>query len=145
MSNYGDDLILLSPSGLQNEINNLSKYCTKWHLQVNIKKTKVINFSGNGHSCKHTFLNDLPIENTQKYRYLGVEFHTSGSFNSSKSNLASIAKKAVFSLYSGLSNSNISPILSLKLFDQLIKPICLYGSEIWSPENLLKNNQSISE
>jgi hypothetical protein len=30
---YADDLILLSPSGLQNAINNLSKYCTKWHLQ----------------------------------------------------------------------------------------------------------------
>ena len=41
---YADDVILLSetPAGLQNSLSHLQKYCTKWGLEVNIKKTKSI-------------------------------------------------------------------------------------------------------
>ena len=37
----------------------------------------------------------------------------------------------MFKLRSLLYNMNIDPVISLKLFDQLIKPVILYGSEIW--------------
>ena len=41
---YADDVILLSetPAGLQNSLPHLQMYCTKWVLEVNIKKTKSI-------------------------------------------------------------------------------------------------------
>ena len=41
---YADDLILISSStkGLQNRLNQLSDYCLKWDLNVNISKSKVI-------------------------------------------------------------------------------------------------------
>jgi hypothetical protein len=41
---YADDVILLSetPAGLQNSLPYLQMYCTKWVLEVNIKKTKSI-------------------------------------------------------------------------------------------------------
>ena len=41
---YADDVILLSetPAGLQNSLSHLQRYCTKWGLEVNIKKTKSI-------------------------------------------------------------------------------------------------------
>ena len=42
---FADDMIILSESrvGLQNGLNNLSEYCDKWGLQVNIEKTKCVN------------------------------------------------------------------------------------------------------
>ena len=43
---YADDLLILSNNskGLQNAINKLHSYCSKWALEVNIQKTKVIIF-----------------------------------------------------------------------------------------------------
>ena len=37
---FADDLIILSKSrtGLQNSLDNLSEYCDKWQLTVNVKK-----------------------------------------------------------------------------------------------------------
>ena len=56
---YADDIVLISESakGLQNSIDSLHKFCSKWHLIVNISKTKVMksnaknpdNFKYNGH------------------------------------------------------------------------------------------------
>ena len=47
---YADDVILLSetPAGLQNSLSHLQKYCTKWGLEVNIKKTKSLIFDNTG-------------------------------------------------------------------------------------------------
>ena len=140
---YADDLFLcsLSPSGLQNSLDNLSSYCEKWHLEINLKKTKVMKLSGNGHKCsRHSFkLNGEPIEIVQKYRYLGVEITSSCSYTSPKLNLANRARKALFKLHSAIADSNLNPSTSLHLFDCLIKPIALYGSEIWGAEDYFKN------
>jgi hypothetical protein len=51
--------------------------------------------------------------------------------NAALYNIRDRALKAVFGLKSCIKKSDISPILALKLFMQLIKPICTYGSEIW--------------
>ena len=47
---YADDVILLSetPAGLPNSLSHLQKYCTKWGLEVNIKKTKSLIFNNTG-------------------------------------------------------------------------------------------------
>ena len=44
--------------------------------------------------------------------------------------------KALFKLKHLLYGSDLKPALCMKLFDQLIKPICLYGAEIWGPSSL---------
>ena len=36
--------------------------------------------------------------------------------------------------------SNLDPKIALKLFNAFIKPILLYGAEIWGPETLCRNN-----
>ena len=40
---FADDLLILSESkeGLQNSINNLSKYCYNWQLTINVKKLRL--------------------------------------------------------------------------------------------------------
>ena len=44
-------------------------------------------FSGNGHKCKTIFLsNEKPVESISKYKYLGIEFSSSGSWCSAISN-----------------------------------------------------------
>ena len=72
---YANYLILISrsESGLQALLNRLGNYCRKCRMEVNIEKTKVMKFSGNGHKCKTIFLyNDKPVESVSKYKYLGM-------------------------------------------------------------------------
>ena len=98
---YADDLVLLSrsESGLQILLNRLGEYCRKWRMEVNIEKTKAMKFSGNGHKCKSVFLyNGKPLENVAKYKYLGIEFSSSGSWSSAIANISNRGKKALFLL-----------------------------------------------
>ena len=71
---FADDLMLMSrsPTGLQGVLNSLHKYCERWKLNVNLKKTKVIIFQKYGKKqniCKFT-LGEEQIENTDTYTYL---------------------------------------------------------------------------
>ena len=100
-------------------------------MEVNIEKTKAMK-SVNGHKCKSVFLyNGKPLENVAKYKYLGIEFSSSGSWSSAIANISNLGKKALFLLKGYICSGNIKPGLGLKLFDQ-IRPILCYGSEIWS-------------
>ncbi|MES9993748.1 MAG: reverse transcriptase family protein [Candidatus Thiodiazotropha sp.] len=140
---YADDLLLLSESeiGLQRLLDRVNDYCGRWGMEVNIEKTKVIKFSGNGHRCKTVFMyNGSPVENVLKYKYLGIEFSSSGSWTAAISNLSNRGMKALFLLKRYICSGNINPRLALKLFDQMIKPILCYGSEIWSVFDSNKRN-----
>ena len=139
---YADDLLLLAltPNGLQKSLDALSHYCEKWKLNINIEKTKVLKFWKCGRECEKSFtINDKVIENVQRYKYLGIVIASSGTFLYAKMNIVDRARKAMFKLKSCISSGEIPPKLGLRMFDQLIKPICSYGSEIWMSENLVRN------
>ena len=79
---YADDLIIMSnsPISLQKCIKSLEMYCTKWKLEVNLKKTKIMIFNKQGSLIKkHKFFyQDKIIENKKEYKYLGFTFSCSG-------------------------------------------------------------------
>ena len=131
---FADDLVLLSSSqsGLQTCINNLDKYCKTWKLEINLSKTKIIIFNKTGRLLtEHFHLGNTPIECVKSYRYLGITFSNSGSFNLAISELKVKASKACFKLKTILDSNNFSPKVAMGLFHSLIKPILLYGADIW--------------
>ena len=135
---YADDLVLLAsdPVSLQNNLNRLNTYCNKWHLSVNLKKTKIVAFSTSGRKCKHQFVYDKKlIDNVSEYNYLGIKFASSGTFTFAKKELIFKARKALFKVYKSVNYPLCSVQLMSKLFDTLVKPILLYGSEIWGDSN----------
>ena len=98
---YTDDVILLSeaPAGLQNSLSHLQTYCTKWGLQVNIKKTKSLIFNNTGKLDTNVFtFNNNNIENVRHYFYLGVNFSITGSFTEAKNVLYKKGLKAFFKI-----------------------------------------------
>ena len=131
---YADDLVLLStsPQKLQEQLDKLHTYCSEWHLEVNIEKTKIIEFNAQGRmgACKYNF-GGVNLESVREYQYLGIILTASGSFTPAIENLYRKAQKALFHMKSSLHNSNFDPKVGLKIFDHLIKPILLYGSEVW--------------
>ena len=80
-------------------------------------------------------INNQEIIIVREFCYLGTIFTPNGKFKMNHSMLKNKAMKSLFSLrYSTLSQKMISPSLCLKLFDQLISPILLYGAENWANE-----------
>jgi hypothetical protein len=134
---YADDLIILSETleGLQHSMNRLAKYCSQWCLTVNVTKTK---FMATQHiDCNpcHLTYKEEPVEKVATFKYLGIEFSYDGSNKASKTDLYKRALKAYFKLVKSLTPLPKASVL-LHLFDHLIKPILLYGCEIWAPINL---------
>ena len=133
---YADDIILFSKSaeGLQNSLNVLHDYCSKWKLTVNTKKTKVMVFRKGGRIPDNLFFtyNNVQIEIVNNFKYLGVLFTTGGAFNEMDKMLAGQALKATFQLNKYLYKfTYISPEHILNLYDKLVSPVMNYASEIW--------------
>ena len=136
---YADDTILLSESSedLQNMLNEFDKYCEKWKLKINVQKTKVLIFS-RGRISKHLkfFIRNDEIEIVKDYKYLGVYFSRSGSFLKTRKYLKEKAIQAMYGLLQKCRKNKLSIECQLDMFDRIVLPVLLYGSEIWGFENL---------
>ena len=133
---YADDIVIFgnTPEELQNNLNILSEYCTRWRLVVNTVKTKVMIFKKGGanpRNLEFTY-NGNAIDIVKKFSYLGVVFTTGGSFTDAQTTLSGQALKAIFKMNKYLYKfTYISVEHRLQLFDKLISPILNYGAEVW--------------
>ena len=131
---FADDLVILSLSagGLQNALDRVQAYCQRWHLLINVKKSKIVCFNKRFNSDRLFFVGDNPIEQVESTKYLGVIFSCTGSFKPARKALAVRAKKALFgvgkhfNIYEGTSVVDL-----LHMFDMMVKPRLLYASEVW--------------
>ena len=137
---YADDTVIFSDSedSLQYALNTFNEYCDKWRLTVNAAKTKIIIFNSRGRpkpTTKFT-LKGADIEIINEYKYLGIYFSQSGAFVSAKKHIAEQANKAVFSFIKNIKRLSLLPFdIQIDLFEKTIKPILLYGYEIWGVGN----------
>jgi uncharacterized protein YpiB (UPF0302 family) len=141
---FEDDLVIMSQSanGLQSALDKLGAYCSKWGLEVNIDKTKILIFNKSGRLLNkyNFFIDNKPVTKTTSYKYLGIIFCASGTFSHAVEHLSEQAGKALFKLKQRHILNN-SPT-ALKLFDTLIMPILRYGSEVWGPSYINKLNSN---
>lgn len=133
---YADDLALVadSVSDLQKKIDCLEQYCNKWGLVVNMEKTKVVVFKNGGFikKCERWFFSGQSISVEPSYTYLGVIFSSTLNWAKCIENLRGKALRAVAGvkkLYFRLKTLPADTIFHI--FDMKVKPILLYGSEIW--------------
>ncbi|CAC5361856.1 unnamed protein product [Mytilus coruscus] len=121
---YADDLLLISESsaGVQNSLDSLQKYSAEWKLDVNFKKTKIIIFSKSKVNKENFYFyySSNAIEIVDCYKYLGVDFHSSGKFiQAAVSNLSDKAKKVLASRTKCYRNYWSTSLLLRTLFDDI--------------------------
>lgn len=136
---YADDTVLLSdtPEGLQQALNSLQQYCDEWKLKVNESKTKVIVFCKRKSQKPVKFhLNNRQVEVVDTFVYLGVMFNYNGSFAKCRKYVVTKANRAMWALVKKCRRLSLPLSVQLKLFDQTVVPILLFGCEIWGLENL---------
>ena len=133
---YADDIVLFgeTDADLQNALNILEDYCSRWKLTVNTQKTKIMVFRKGGRlssNLKFTY-QDKTIEVINKFSYLGIVFTSGGSSYETQKTLSGQALKAIFTLNKYLYNfTSLKTSHVLDLFDKLVTPILNYGSEVW--------------
>ena len=135
---FADDIVLFTtnPATLQAQINNLCRYSNEWGLKINISKTKFCVFrSVNEPIYADITINGETIEQVDNFIYLGVNFHYNGKMNSAVTTLHDQALKAYYNLLTLFDKINLDIKCKLSLFDSMIVPIILYGSEVWGIYN----------
>ena len=140
---YADDLVLLSSfrHGMQSCIDKLSSYCNNWGLEVNLNKTKCMTFNALGRIPNYQFsYKNTLIENVRHISYLGVTISASGHFTEAKNTLYNKSLKAYFKLCKSFGESKPKISTFFHIFDHTVKPVILYGSEIWGTFNTNKFN-----
>ena len=132
---YADDVVIFAESStnLQNSIDRLYDYCTRWKLKINTSKSFILVF------CKrrmYTFDNwkygETVIPVSTHVKYLGLFFSSNGSPYQMQFKLSQQANKAVFNLHKKLFTYKTLPIsVVIDLFEKFITPILNYGREAW--------------
>ena len=131
---YADDTVILSSSaeGLQTALNVYAEYCHHWKLEINASKSKIVIFTKCKNQMNYNFtLNNIALELVKEYKYLGIYFCKNNSFFTTKKYIADQATRAAYSLLAKARNMHLPIELQLELFDKLVKPILLYGCELW--------------
>lgn len=136
---YADDTVIFSDneSDMQHALDAFEEYCLKWKLTVNTEKTKIVIFGqGRRKSNLNFMFNRKEIEVLKEYKYLGVLLGQSGSFQISKKYIAEQGNKAMFSLLRKIKNLSLPFDIQIDLFNKIVKPVLLYGCEVWGFGNL---------
>ena len=131
---YADDTVLMAENAidLQQQLNVFKEYCKTWKLKVNVNKSNVLIFS-NGRIPKNLrFLYDgKQLDIVDKFSYLGIVLSKSGSFLNAKKDRVIIGTQAMYAVLKKGRMNNLSVKCQLDLFDRIVKPVLLYGCEIW--------------
>ena len=136
---FADDTVLFSDTkeDLQYSLTLFEKYCDLWKLTVNISKTKILIFNTRRYAHDlHFFLYGEELELVNDYKYLGIYLSKSGSYLKCKKHIAEQANAAMFSLLRKSRALNLPITMQIDLFNKIIKPVLLYGCEIWAVGNL---------
>ncbi len=84
---------------------------------------------------KYSFtIGDTLFNHVTCFNYLGRTISASGQFDLAIKHLTDKARRAYYTIRKSLFKFNPSIKLWLKIFDSIIKPIFLYGCEIWGPK-----------
>ena len=134
---WADDLILVSSTlaGLQKQLDGLHQFCANNQMIVNELKTKFMVFGMEEH-VQLTF-KGKDIEQVNEYKYLGNIFNavsraTGDTFRSNHEYLCTKARQAIFSLQKKARHAGtLPPQCLIYLYQSLVQPILLYGSEVW--------------
>jgi hypothetical protein len=116
---FADDMadIYDTVIGQQRQIDLLQEFCAKYGMQVNVDKTKIMVFRRGG-----------------VLRYNEVWNLNGMSWSRANETLSQQTENAMNMLLAFIYRSKLGHQKYLFLFDRIITPILIYGSEIWGYE-----------
>ena len=127
---YADDTVLFS--------NSESDFSTLWMCLIHTaktgnyaSKTKIIAFGNIRGRVPEFKISGHTLEVVDEYKYLGIYLSKTGSFVAAKSHISEQANKALYALLNKSKTLELPSDLQFDLFNKTVKPILLYGAEVW--------------
>ena len=122
-----------SVEDLQNSLNQIHEYYQYWGLEVNVDKTKIVVFRKRRHvlPTEKWFYNGQALEVVDNINYLGTVFNYTGSFILNNQYIIGKSLKAMNILLYNVKKVELSPEISLQLFDAFVGSILNFGCPIW--------------
>ena len=135
---FADDLKLYSSvtidsplQSLQQSIDNLVDWATRWQLEINISKCATFTVgTTRGNNSIYT-TNNKRLNNVDSIADLGVEIDSNLSYQAHIANIVSKATQRVGVLFRGFVTRDIK--FMRKAFVSYIRPILEYNSVVWNP------------
>ena len=133
---YADDVVICAETAveLQRQLNSISDFCECYGMSINQSKTEITVFRNSGglRSYEKWYYRGYPVNVTSEYKYMGLLFSSNLTWTKAHAKLSVQAKKSILAInrfQKTFGNLNVDEYF--KLFDSMVKPILVYGSEIW--------------
>ena len=115
-------------------LNVVNDWCSKWKMQINPGKTKVVHFRPPSvvKSSFHFMCGDNDIDVIPEYKYLGLILNEHMDYNVMAKAVAAAANRALGLLIAKSKAYGGMPVLCFtKLYNALVGSIIDYGAAIW--------------
>ena len=123
-----------NPSTLQNDLDILSVWETRWGMEFNPSKCQVVHVSGSKRPVKRDFvLHGQILESVTCTKYLGVDISGSLTWNAHIDRIASTANRTL-GFVRGNIKSKVSKVRETA-YNTLVRPQLEYASAVWDPHN----------
>jgi hypothetical protein len=120
---------------LQQDLDNLCDWSSKWKLSFNAKKCKVMHIGSTNERHRYSMLdkdgNFIHLDSAQSEKDLGVTFNENLHFGEHISNITSKAQRVLGLIHRSFEYMETEMLLPL--YKSLVRPILEYGSNVWSP------------
>ena len=133
---YADDIVLLAETeaDLQDLLNIVNLWCSKWRLEVNLLKTNIMHVRKN--QVQRTMFEfkfeGKKVEFCDQYRYLGVTLNANLNFEKTTEELCDSAGRALNSIVTKMIKNGGFPLRVYKiLYESCVCTITDYSSEVF--------------
>ena len=114
---------------LQNDLNRLDCWASKWQMEFNVSKYKILQVSKCTRSIFSYSMKGIPLESVEEHSYLGVTLHHGMSWKPHINNVCNKANRLLGFLKRNL--HHCSSDLKEMAYKQLILPSLGYCAPIW--------------
>ena len=128
---YADDIVLICnhPREMQTVLNSLIREGSKVGLNINRKKTEIINM--NMQNPEECVIDGSIVKQVDRFKYLGTILAKDGSLNLEYDERLRRANQAMGLLKTVWSSNNFSIHTKIKIYKTMVRTILLYGHESW--------------
>ena len=131
---FADDIVLFTtdPISLQAQIDSIYQYSSKWGLRINVNNIEICIFEKRkqNHGSEF-FIENHNIDIVDNLTYLGINFKYNSSLANAVKALHEQALHAYYNICYIFDELQCNIKMKLSLFDKMIVPILLHGSEVW--------------
>ena len=134
---FADDLMLVAEmeEDVERNLQILDDVMAQWQMKINWGKTKAMVVKRGGGSCNVTVKGEK-IEEVKVMKYLGAMFNEEGSCEDEVDSRIGLTCRTIGALRKEVvDRKELSKTTKLRVYNAIVKPTLLYGSETWTLQN----------